>query len=70
MSRIPGLSVSDVRSLLSEWQDQLRSHTRGSSPSEEEKAKALREYKRLVRQIDEVLREQEAKRRSGGLTDP
>ncbi len=71
MSRDPKHSDSDVRSLLSEWKQRLeRNQQGGAGPSEEDKAAALREYQRLVRQIDEVLREQEAERRSGARSDP
>ena len=71
MSQDVKRSDADIRALLSEWQEQLhhKSHG-GDGPSEQDKATALREYQRLVRQIDEILREQEAERRSGSRSKP
>lgn len=70
MSRERKQADSDVRALLSEWKQRLQGSPQGgASPSEEDKAAALREYQRLVRRIDDVLREQEAERRSGIRTD-
>jgi hypothetical protein len=69
MSLPPERPDLDVSSLSKEWQHQLKSNPSVTHPSEEERAEALREYQRLVRKIDEVLREQEAENRTGGRTD-
>jgi hypothetical protein len=56
----------DSRSLMDEWRLNASAATpRPRDETEAEKAEALREYQKLVNQIDDVVREQEIQRRIG-----
>ena len=54
------------RSLMAEWKQHARQGTAAPPREKEaEKAASLREYQKLVNQINNVVREQEIQRRSG-----
>jgi hypothetical protein len=54
------------RSLMAEWRRRAPQGTEAPPREKEaEKAASLREYQKLVNQINDVVREQEIQRRSG-----
>jgi hypothetical protein len=56
----------DSRSLIAEWRQHAPQGTEVPPREKEaEKAASLREYQKLVNQINDVVREQEIQRRSG-----
>jgi len=56
----------DSRSLLADRRQHASSERDGSpDKTEAEKAETLREYQKLVNQIDDVVREQEIQRKAG-----